>query len=155
MKTPRTDAFDPNQSLKSPLDALPAIEPASRKRPETTMVSTTDKPKPAPKKKPSTHDTTPPLNQSTVVPRHHDTTVSPLVETVRKAVREPGKEAATHRFRVVEKRAIAAIVYTYASNGIRTSENEVARIAINWILCDYEENGEQSLLHKTLSALNS
>ena len=155
MKTPRTDAFDPNQTLHSPLDALPAIEPVSRKRPAPVLVAAPKKPKPAPKKKPVTHDTTPPANQPTAVPRHHDTAVSSQVETVRKAVRELGKEAATHRFTAAEKRAVAGIVYTYASNGIRTSENEVVRIAINWILSDYEENGEQSFLYKTLSALNS
>jgi hypothetical protein len=77
-----------------------------------------------------------------------------MVETVRKAVKEIGKEAATHRFTPEEKRAVLDIVYSYKGSGIRTSENEVARISINFILEDYKENGRNSLLDLVLRALN-
>ena len=91
-------------------------------------------------------------------PRHRDTTVSryhdAIVEVVRKAVKQFGKEAATHRFTVAEKKAIADIIYAYRNQGIRTSENEIARIAVNFILHDYRENGENSVLDRVLRALN-
>jgi hypothetical protein len=99
-----------------------------------------------------------PSNRGTVTPRHRDTTVSryhdTIIELVRKAVRQFGKEAATHRFTVEEKKAIADIIYSYRNRGIRTSENEIARIAVNFIVNDYRENGENSILDRVLGALN-
>jgi hypothetical protein len=97
------------------------------------------------------HDINSDLEHDNVTPRHHDTTI----ETVRQAVKVIGKEAATHRFTTAEKEAIAAIVYGVKQQGIRTSENEIARIAVNFILCDYEAKKEQSLLMKVLQALNA
>jgi hypothetical protein len=95
---------------------------------------------------PRHHDTMPP----TTVSRYHDT----VVEVVRRAVKEFGKEAATHRFTLEEKQAIAEVLYTYQRQGIRTSENEITRIAVNFILDDYREHGENSLLDRVLKALN-
>ena len=99
-----------------------------------------------------------PRKLDTTKPRDHDTTVSRYQEAifplVRKAVKELGKEAATHRFTLEEKRAIADIIYTYKNNGIKTSENEIARISVNFIIEDYRENGANSILHKILEALN-
>jgi len=76
------------------------------------------------------------------------------VETVRVAVKQFGKEAATHRFTPEEKKAIADIIYTYKMRGIRTSENELTRIGVHFLLEDYEENGENSFLDRVLKALN-
>ena len=99
-----------------------------------------------------------PSNGDTTTPRYHDTTVSryhaTIIELVRKSVKEFGKEAATHRFTLEEKRAVADIIYTYKNNGIKTSENEIARISVNFIIEDYRENGELSILHKILEVLN-
>jgi len=103
-------------------------------------------------------DTTIPRHLDTTVSRYHDTTTPSIhgvaVEVVRKAVKEFGKEAATHRFTIAEKREVANIIYTYKNSGIKTSENEITRIAVNFIMGDYKENGENSVLHKILKALN-
>jgi len=101
-------------------------------------------------KQPGHRDIVTPRNRETTVSRYHDT----IIELVRKAVKEFGKEAATHRFTVEEKKAIADIIYSYKNRGIRTSENEIARIAVNFIINDYRENGENSVLDKALRALN-
>ena len=101
-------------------------------------------------KKPSNRDTTTPRNHDTTASRYRDI----IIELVRKAVKELGKEAATHRFTLKEKKAIADVIYTYKSRGIKTSENEIARIAINFVVEDYQENGKTSILHKVLKALN-
>ena len=69
-------------------------------------------------------------------------------------MRQLGKEAATYRFTQEEKRALADIVYVYRNIGIRTSENEITRIALNVILEDYKESGEKSALAKVLRRLN-
>ena len=107
------------------------------------------------------------VNRDTMIPRHHDTTVSrnhdtttPLpevdvFEVVRKAVKQIGKEAATHRFTLEEKNLLADIEYTYKRRGIRTSENEITRIAINYVIAEYKQNGEESILAKILKRLNS
>ncbi len=92
---------------------------------------------------PSNHDTTKPLSEEDIF------------EVVRKAVKQIGKEAATHRFTLAEKNLLTDIEYTYRRQGIRTSENEITRIAINYFIEDYQKNGEQSLLAKILKRLNS
>jgi hypothetical protein len=112
-----------------------------------------------------------PQTNDTVIPRHHDTTVSTMpprnqdtmipqddgniLDVVRKAVKQIGKEAATHRFTSDEKNLLADIEYTYRRQGIRTSENEITRIAINYFIEDYRKNGESSLLATVLKLLNS
>ena len=88
---------------------------------------------------------------------NHDTMVSRNqvdIESIRKSVKQLGKEAATYRFTHEEKKVLADIVYSYRGRGIRTSENEVTRIAINSLIADYRENGENSTLAKVLARLN-
>ena len=81
--------------------------------------------------------------------------VTDFFEEVRKAVKQVGKEAATHRFTLEEKNLLTDIEYTYKRQGIRTSENEITRIAINYIIAEYKQNGEESILAKILKRLNS
>ena len=101
-------------------------------------------------KQPRNRDTTKPRHHDTMTPRYHDT----IIESVRSTVKDFGKEAATHRFTLEEKKAIAAIIFAYKNRGIQTSENEITRVAINYIERDYKQNGENSILHKVLEALN-
>jgi hypothetical protein len=138
----------------SPFFSQPRInENAS---PPLEKINSTNKKSSKPKKskskpvKPSNHETVTPRYHDTTIPRYHDA----IIELVRKAVKELGKEAATHRFTLEEKRAIAELIFTYKNRGIRTSENEITRIAVNFIIQDYRENGEESVLHKALNALN-
>ena len=95
--------------------------------------------------------------RDTTIPRNHDTTVpdNDIFELTRKAVKQIGKEAATHRFTLEEKNMLADIEYSYRRQGIRTSENEIARIAVNYLAQDYRKNGENSILAKILKLLNS
>jgi len=96
------------------------------------------------------HETKIPRNHDTTASRYHDT----IIENIRKAVKVYGKEAATHRFTVEEKQALDDLEYTYRRKGIRTSENEISRIAVNFIIKDHAENGENSVLALVLKALN-
>ena len=77
-----------------------------------------------------------------------------MVETIRLAVRIVGKESATHRITKEERDLLAEIIYTYGRQGIRTSVNEIARIGINYLCRDYQENGSRSLLDRVLRKLN-
>ena len=110
------------------------------------------------KTKASNRDTMTPRNHATVQPRNHDSMVSRYhantVEAVRRAVKEFGKEAATHRFTQIEKHAIADIVHFYKGINIKTSENEITRIGVNFILQDHKENGKRGILDRVIKALN-
>ena len=105
------------------------------------------------------HDTMTPRYRDTTQPRNHGVTIpqeeAALFEVVRRSVKQIGKEAATHRFTIDEKNLLADIEYTYKRQGIRTSENEITRIAINYFIEDYRQNGEQSILGKILILLNA
>jgi len=100
--------------------------------------------------KPRNHDTVVSSNQDTMTPMLSDKTI----EIVRKALKIFGKEAATHRFTPEEKKKLSDIIFHYKGLGIRTSENEIARIAINFIFEDHKLNGKQSILERVLRALN-
>lgn len=113
----------------------PVVQPSSNRATET----------------PRNHATTQPRNNGGMVSRHHDV----LIPIVRAAVKLFGKEAATHRFTLEEKQTIADIVYRYKQEGIRTSENEITRIGVNFILSDFKENKAGSILARVLKALNS
>jgi hypothetical protein len=90
---------------------------------------------------------------ATVVSRYQSPYQDTLIEEIRKAVKEFGKEAATHRFTLTEKRAIASIVHTLQMQGIRTTENEITRIAINFLITEFQQHGKDSLLGRVLQAL--
>lgn len=87
-----------------------------------------------------------PLSEDGMMVEHFD--------AIRKAVKQLGKEVSTHRFTPEEKAALADIVYTYARQGVRTSENEITRIGVNWLLLDYRYNGVNSVLSRLLERLH-
>ncbi len=98
---------------------------------------------------PSNHDTEVSSGHGIVVSRYQATTI----EFVRKSVKEFGKEAATHRFTLSEKRAISNIVHSLNMQGIRTTENEITRIAINFVIEEFNRQEKDSLLGLVLQAL--
>lgn len=148
MRNPRPDAYSTTVVTRKPeavnLSGVVPLKPRAAKMTPVFSSTTTHSPAAPP--------------SDTVIPRYHDTTTAnpdePLLLLVRKAVKTFGKEAATHRFTQAEKNAIAEVVYGYRSRGIRTSENEIARIAINYLVYDYQRRGEASILHQCLLALN-
>jgi len=77
------------------------------------------------------------------------------VEAIRRVVKRPGKEVVYVRLTPEEKGQLADVVYAYKRRGIRTSDNELGRIAINGLLVDHRERGEDSLLAKVLAALEA
>ena len=100
-------------------------------------------------------------NHDTTIPSNHDiATPEPvyednILEAVRKAVKQLGKEPATQRLTLEEKKALKSIEFTYGQQGINTSGNEIIRIAMNYALKDYQRNGENSILAKVIKRLNS
>jgi hypothetical protein len=79
-----------------------------------------------------------------------------VLEAIRKIVKNPGKEEVLYvRLSKEEKDRLADISYTYKRQGIRTSDNEVVRVAINALLEDYKTNRENSLLAIILASLHA
>jgi hypothetical protein len=78
-----------------------------------------------------------------------------IIETIRKTVKSLGKEVSFTRVTPEEKGRVADIVYTYKRQGVKTSENEINRIAINFLVEDYKKNGKESVLAKAIEALNA
>jgi hypothetical protein len=154
MKKPRLTDFDPDAKipeLASPLDDFPVIakpEKAKKEEPVKTESLATETPTNKASMSPSNHDT--------MTPRYRDTNGKELIETIRKGVKELGEKAATHRFTHNEKEALTDLEYSYRRQyGWQTSENEITRIAIHWLIEDYRSNGENSVLHQVLKALKS
>ena len=81
------------------------------------------------------------------------------IETIRKSVKKVGREELFVRLTPEEKNELRSIVYKinefYRGQGGKTSENEISRIALNWLLADYKTNGEFSILAITQEALNA
>jgi hypothetical protein len=106
-------------------------------------------------KTPRYRDTKQPGNHDTTIPRHHDTTG--LIDKVRQAVKKLGREPATHRFTKEEKARLRQVIYSFEElTGIRTSENEITRLALNYLLGLYDEDPEgDSLLARLIRAVHS
>lgn len=78
-----------------------------------------------------------------------------VIESIRKTVKLPGKEVSFVRLTAAEKARLGDIVYTYKRQGKRTSETEINRIAVNYIMEDYTINGANSVLARVIDALLS
>lgn len=142
--TPESDAAvvnsqqtPPTQNAKAPPSAMTAIQPSNHDSVLSRNHAITYS---------SIHNSKQPLRQDDVVENHLD--------EIRKAVKQLGKELSTHRFTAEEKEALSDIVYTYSRQGVRTSENEITRIGINWLLLDYRQYGANSALARLLERLH-
>ncbi len=129
---------------------------SSTTEPTTALSPTlTATPSPAPPTAPHRHNPT----DNTASPqanRHASMLASypdSRIETIRKAVRHIGREVTFVRLTPEEKSQLADIVYTYKRQGVKTSENEISRIAISYLLEDYKTNGQESILAKVIASL--
>ena len=83
-------------------------------------------------------------------------TPSEIIESIRKIVKTPAKEEVLYvRLTEQEKTQLTDIAYTYQRQKIKTSENELGRIAVNFLIADFKANGENSVLVKVLALLNA
>jgi hypothetical protein len=77
------------------------------------------------------------------------------IKGVHKTLKFIGKEVLYVRLTQVEKNQVSDIEYTYSRQGIKTSGNEIGRIALNVLLADYKTNGEQSILARILAEIHT
>jgi hypothetical protein len=76
-----------------------------------------------------------------------------LIDQIRKVVKTVGREVSFVRLTPDEKQQLADIMYSFKRRGIKTSENEINRIAVNFMLKDYQANGNSSILARVIDAL--
>lgn len=142
-------------------EPAPEIQPEAKPRRRTTASKKTEAPLLATTETAAPGEATTQATPEPAAPKAAETAPSPtpnqteLVETIRKNVKQLGKESAFCRFTEEEKSALGDIVYKYKRNGIRTSENEVVRIAVNWLLETHRSNEQNSLLAQVLTKLNA
>jgi len=143
-----------------PVLETPPLESSTEAEPPTEPAESTEQ---RSGRRSANRTTRTPTSRATTVSRNHDTTADGVghdavsddaLEGIRRAVRTLGKEAATYRFTQDEKRALSSIVYAYKDQAIRTSENEITRIALNYLIDDYRRNSANSILARVLVLLN-
>jgi hypothetical protein len=78
-----------------------------------------------------------------------------MIETIRKTVKSLGTKVSFTRVTPEEKARVADIIYTYKRQGVKTSENEITRIAMNFLIEDFHKNGKESVLSQVIEALNA
>lgn len=141
MKKPKTERFDPNKS--------------KRIKPEEIDMGELPEIRAQPRKQASEQEG----NQASMLASKH--APSPLlppddvIEQIRKAVKDTGRETAYIRFTEQEKEQLSQVVYSMKRAGFKTSENEILRIAVRALLEDHQANGKNSRLVKALEALNA
>ena len=86
-----------------------------------------------------------------MTPRYHDTTTA----TIAKSVRETGKEVCTYRLTQKEKTALIEIIYHFRMRNCRLSENEIARIAINFLIEDFKSEKKDCMLSSIVKAMKA
>ncbi len=144
----KADKSTPEHSAE-PIEQTRTEQPLSSSPPSLSQEITYDTV--IPRYHETMNDTTIPSNHDTMIPKKEDE----VLETVRKAVKQLGREPATQRLTIEEKQALRDIEYSYSSQSIQTSSNEIIRISLNFVLADYRLNGENSILAKVLRKLNS
>jgi hypothetical protein len=86
---------------------------------------------------------------------YHASNQADMIEAIRRVVKTIGAKTTFVRLTEEEKDRLIDVVYTYKRQGIKTSENELVRIAIAYLLEEHSERTHDSTLAKVLSALNA
>jgi len=142
-----------------PPQVRPANTAAATKQPRTVPA---EQPAPAPRQRAENRSTETTITALPERPTSKQTSMKAstlasypdsIIETIRKAVKQTGREVTFVRLTPAEKSQLADIVYTYKRQGVKTSENEISRIAMGYLLEDYKANGHESILAKVIAAL--
>lgn len=78
-----------------------------------------------------------------------------MIQDIRKSVKEVGKETLFLRLTPEEKDQLKDIVYSLSKQRAKISDNEVGRIALNYLLEEYKASGKNSILIRVIEALNA
>jgi len=86
-----------------------------------------------------------------MTPSYHDSMIAKIARTVR----EVGREVKTYRITPQENNALVEIIYFFRRNKYRLSENEIARIAINLLIEDFERDKKSCMLSRIAEAMKA
>lgn len=86
-----------------------------------------------------------------MTPHYHDS----MTATIAKSVREVGKEVCTYRLTQKEKTALVEIIYHFRMRNCKLSENEIARIAINFLIEDFKADKNTCMLSSIAKAMEA
>jgi len=78
-----------------------------------------------------------------------------MIESLRKAVKPLGDKVSYVRLTDAEKDGLREVVVALSRQGLKTTENEVSRIAIAYLLSDHAKNGPDSVVTRVIEALLS
>ena len=95
---------------------------------------------------------------SQAISRPRAATAAPVVDPVdalQQNLKTIGKEIYYVRITPEEKARIEDVLHALKRRGLRTSANELGRIALNQLLADYEARGEESMLIRVLSRMRA
>lgn len=101
----------------------------------------------SPKLPPTSHTSERPSRQAS----QHDS----LLAEIRRTIKVQGKEVSYVRLTQEEKNQLADIIYSYKRQGVKTTETEISRIAINYLVEEFKINGQASVLARLLVLLNA
>ena len=152
----QSKSFVPSQQAGEPKEnqgPVERVQISSLKEKEEKQVTDTMTPR--------HHDTATPPMTPTNQPTHHDAnqrtwvpeSEEEYIEVIRKAVKQVGKEGGTYRFTLDEKTAMKQIRRHYEDQGVDTSDIEIIRMGLNYILEDFRKRGEKSLLANVMKRL--
>jgi hypothetical protein len=92
-----------------------------------------------------------PSKHTTMTPRYHDS----MIAMITKSIRETGKEVCTYRLTQKEKTALVEIIYHFRMRNCKLSENEIARIAINFLIEDFRSDKKDCMLSSITEAMKA
>lgn len=105
--------------------------------------------------KPKEQSPSKPTKSGTMVPSHQHTNHGTNIETIRASLKQSNEKSTNYRLSETEKEMLVDVVYSFKKQGLRTSENEIMRVALNSLLLDYNERAEASILAQVLESLNA
>ena len=158
---PASEAAPPGERTEAGAPERPASEPDQEPRPQEAVAGPVPPAGRAPRQRPSPAEnrssstSKSPGNDAGTPDRLLGNREPQEIEAIRRVVKAPGREVSFVRLTPQEKGRLAEVVYAYRRRGVKTTENEINRIAINALLADYQANGEQSTLARVLEALQA
>ena len=150
---PKEVVEEEQAALEQDTDLVPEDTPAGSPREEVILLQPEIEEEPVPSPAIAKRGKKLASNDISMLASISDYPAAEVIAAIRKVVKTPGREVSFVRLSAEEKGQLADIVYTYKRQGQKTSENEINRIAINFLLRDYQANGERSVLALTLADL--
>ena len=146
-------------SMPADLDDNAPTTEASEAPPTTPPPSQSETSTPASSRQPRRRRDTPKASaaapSTTTPPGPYHSLPPEAVQAIERTLKRSGREVSYVRLSPDEKERLAEISYTYKREGLKVSETDIHRIALNYLLADYELNKHDSVLASTIASLKA